>query len=148
MLFRSRVEFQLRRKVLKEMNLDQVKDIFKNEDKLWSYLTGEWLTLRAKSKSNVSRCKEKRKWAIIKSAGKLKPVSPLVREKVKQGDVKRLYNQAVGLIYTIAAVSNFDTIDGPLEMLKIISNIKLKREGTDFQRKVNKRRSKFITLKI
>ena len=57
------------------------------------------MVLKNKTSDNVSRWKEKRKWKTIKNAGKMKKVSPLVREKVKTGDIERLLNQVSGLMF-------------------------------------------------
>ena len=63
-----RVEFQLKRKVLKEFQIFRVDDLFGQEDKLWLYLTSEWLVLKNNTGLNVSRWKrilEKNVEAII-----------------------------------------------------------------------------------
>lgn len=87
------IEFQVRRKALKELSINKVEDVFEKEDQLWHYLTTNWL------KMNHS------KWEVIKKPIKPK-IIPLIREKVKQGDLKILTNQVNGLLISIGAYMN------------------------------------------
>ena len=72
-----RIKFQLRREALKELGIDSVEDIKDNEERLWNYLTTKWLKMNHCKWETGQRTKE----PVIK---------PLVREKVIQGDLKRL----------------------------------------------------------
>jgi len=105
-----RVEFQMRRELLKEFGINSVEDIFFKEEQAWVYLTWEWLTIRSCSGENVSRWKVKRKWKIVQNAVSNKDVSPLVREKVKEGNIYRLMDQAAGLYTTIGALGNLKSV--------------------------------------
>ncbi|MDW7675380.1 MAG: replication initiation factor [Bacillota bacterium] len=139
-----RTEFQLRRKVLKELKIDKVEELFNKENELWAYLTGEWLVLRKKNSNNVSRWKEKRKWMLIRKAKINEDVSPLIREKIKQGNIIGLLNQANGLLISIAANASFENVDQALKLLKKWGNTKLAKDGLSFTEKVLTRRKKFL----
>lgn len=104
-----RVEFQLRRKALKELSLSRVEDLSSLEEELWQYLTTKWLRM------NDDR------WAILANP-KQASSSPLIREKVLQGDLNRLLNQAAGLMLSIGALSACDSIDDALAQLKAWSD--------------------------
>ncbi|MHB1419388.1 MAG: replication initiation factor [Bacillota bacterium] len=143
-----RTEFQLRRKVQKELKINRVEDLFDKEDELWAYMTGKWLMLKIKSGDNVSRWTEKRKWEKIRNAGIVGEVSPLVRESVKQGDIRRLLDQASGCLISIGAQSSADTFDKAFEILKGWGEIKLQREGIDYSQKVALRMAKYIKSKV
>lgn len=77
-----RVEFQLRRQVLKEMGVSTVNELIHNIDGIWAYCTREWLTLRrSNGERNVSRWTIRRKWAVIQLAKFQELTTPLVRKK-------------------------------------------------------------------
>jgi len=50
-----RIEFQLRRKFLKERDIDTVDDLLFKAGALWKYLTTEWLSFRLPDDSNTTR---------------------------------------------------------------------------------------------
>lgn len=50
-----RVEFQLRRQVLRQFNLDALEDLEQSLGGLWKYLTEEWFSLRVPDDSNTTR---------------------------------------------------------------------------------------------
>lgn len=94
-----RVEFQKRRRVLKEFSISNIDDLQEKEKGLWAYLTECWLVLKKPSADNVSRWSLTPKWQLVQSAGDINiTASPLVREAVKQGNTQRLLDQAVGIM--------------------------------------------------
>jgi hypothetical protein len=129
-----RVEFQLRRGVLKELGINSVEDYQGKQEELWSYLTNKWLILNDD------------KWKVIQQ-NKDPVISPLVREKVIEGDLKRLTNQTNGLIVSIGAYANFKSMDESLEYLKKTAEYNLKQKGTNYMESVNKRRNKYLNQK-
>lgn len=50
-----RVEFQLRRKILKQFHVETVEDLLAKIAGIWKYLTEEWLSFRYADDENVSR---------------------------------------------------------------------------------------------
>jgi len=143
-----RVEFQLRRKALKELGIDSVEDLWSKEESLWSYLTGEWLQLKTPNKDNVSRWPEKRKWTLIRKAQSGYEASPLVRKQVKQGDAKRLLDQGSGILFSLGAVKGCDSIEKALELLRQHGEGKLRKENIDFRAKMSQRRRKYINGEV
>ena len=137
-----RVEFQMRRNLLKEFNISSVEDIFEKEEGVWAYLTKEWLIIRSRSGGNVSRWKVKRKWKIIQNAIN-KEVTPLVREKVKQGNLYRIMDQAAGLCTTIGALGNFDNVEDTAKFIQSHAENKLRKKETTFPVEMERRRSRF-----
>ena len=101
-----RIEFQLRRKALEELGIDNIEDIKDNEERLWNYLKTNWL------KMNHA------KWDIIQKT-KEPMIKLLVRGKVLQGDIKRLTNQTNGLLISIGAFVNIGNIDRVLSLVKL-----------------------------
>ncbi|MGD8191847.1 replication initiation factor [Brevibacillus ginsengisoli] len=139
-----RVEFQLRREVLKEFSINTIEELLAKESGLWAYLTQEWLTIRQPSKDNVSRWKLKRKWRIIQQADLDYEASPLTRELVKQGNMKQLLDQGAGILLSIAAVGNHDSIDDTTRLFKSWAEIGLNKKNTSFQDEKERRRKKYL----
>jgi hypothetical protein len=129
-----RIEFQLRREALKELGIDKVEDIKGNEERLWNYLTNNWLKMNDP------------KWEKIKQASEV-IVNPFIRTKVKQGDIKRLTNQTNGLLISIGSYADITDINKVLNFVKIKAQANLKTKNTTFQNEVKKRRSKYLADK-
>lgn len=126
-----RIEFQLRRAALKELKILQVEDISEKEESLWHYLTTNWLKM------------DHQKWTVIQNP--INPdIKPLIREKVKQGDLKKLTNQVNGLLISIGAYMNKNNIDDVQKYIKSISEAKLKHKNTSFKNEVHKRRMSYL----
>ncbi len=65
----TRTEFQLRRKVLKQLQCDTVTDLIHQQADLWRYLCYEWLTIRKPTSDlNRSRWGMSRFWSVIQKA--------------------------------------------------------------------------------
>lgn len=142
-----RVEFQLRREILKELQIDCLDDLWNKEDGLWSYLTGEWLLFKDNNSSNVSRGTVKKKWSIIQKAKYNANISPLVRQTVLRGDMRRLLDQTTGLVLSIAAGGNCISLEQALDIVKGYSKVKLSKEENQFEKEIHKRRTRFINNK-
>jgi hypothetical protein len=143
-----RVEFQLRRKALKELGIDSVEALWGKEDNLWSYLTGEWLQLKTPKEDNVSRWPEKRKWTLIRKAQSGYEASPLVRKQVKQGDAKRLLDQGSGILFSLGAVKGCDSMEKTLELLRQHGEGKLRKDNINFLEKMSQRRNKYYNGEV
>ncbi|MDW7728510.1 MAG: hypothetical protein SCJ94_00685 [Bacillota bacterium] len=83
------------------------------------------------------------KWTVIQN-----PINPniktLIREKVKQGDLKKLTNQVNGLLISIGAYMDKNNIDEVQRYIKSISETKLKLKNTSFKNEVQKRRMSYL----
>ncbi|RJQ24713.1 MAG: replication initiation factor [Peptococcaceae bacterium] len=140
-----RVEFQIRREVLKEFGIYSLEDLLEKENGIWDYLTSKWLIIKQSFGKNVSRWKVKNKWKLVQQANSfyLKG-SPLVRESFKQGNVNRLMDQASGALMSVAALTNHKSVDDTITLLKTWTNIKLERKQTSFKEETERRKRKFI----
>jgi len=139
-----RIEFQIRREFLKECSIYAVEDLFEKEDSLWAYLTSNWLELRENIGGNVSRRPLDERWKKVQNAKRKLEVSPLIRERVIQGDIKRLLDQGVGILFSVGAAANKTSMEEVLEMLKKWGENKLLKEGITFKDEVQARRQRFI----
>lgn len=100
-----RVEFQLRREILKELGIDSVKDLFSKVQNVWSYCTIDWL----KFQKNPGKQSRQRKtfgwWKTIQDGFNDIPASiPLIRAKANQADRDMLSYQIIGLLSSFAAL--------------------------------------------
>lgn len=141
-----RVEFQLRRQVLKELKIIDFETFLSKQDELWVYLTQQWLTIRNPSNDNVSRWKLKRKWKLIQRTGGDYTATPLIRETIKQGNLARLLDQASGLLLSLAAVGDFESMEITSRLLNNYCDIKLKSKNISFDSEKNKRQNKFLSV--
>ncbi|MED4782697.1 replication initiation factor [Brevibacillus choshinensis] len=139
-----RVEFQLRREVLKEFSIHTIEELLEKENNLWAYLTHEWLTIRQQSSDNVSRWKIKRKWTAIQKADMKYEASPLIREKVKQGSLEQLLNQGRGILLSVAAIGNHNSIEDTTKLFQSWTEIGLNKKNTSFHEEKERRRKKYL----
>lgn len=139
-----RVEFQLRRGVLKELSIDSLEKLFGKTDELWLYLTADWLTIRQPSKDNVSRWRLKRKWKLIQKADITSEPTPLIREVVRQGNIKQLLDQAAGLMMSVASISDHNTITNTSDVIKSWFEVNLLKKNTTFEAEKIKRKARFM----
>jgi hypothetical protein len=140
-----RVEFQLRRNVLKEFGINSVEDTFSSIDSLWKYLTTQWLQIKNPDKNQkVTYWKNKKKWQIIQSAVDY-DVPVIARSKVKKGNLKKLMDQVGGLLISISAAEHEEMdIDDTVLYCKeyLLDKLKMKRKRFDLE--VIKRKSEFM----
>lgn len=139
-----RTEFQLRREVLKEFAIHTIDDLLEKESGLWAYLTQEWFTIRQPSQDNVSRWKIKKKWKVIQKAGMEYEASPLTREMVKQANFQQLLDQGRGILLSVAAIGNHDSIEDTAKLFQSWTEIGLDKKNTSFQEEKERRRKKFL----
>lgn len=142
-----RVEFQVRRPVLKEMKINSFDDLDKKLDQLWTYLTTKWLQIKQPSSNSVTRWRTKRKWLIIEKAGIQHNPLPLIREKVKEGNLQRLLDQTAGLIISIAAAGNYNNLNITLDITRKWIEMKLVEKSKNFEAETIERRQKFLLNK-
>lgn len=139
-----RVEFQLRRKVLKEFLLESVEDTFLELDGLWKYLTTQWLEIRKPIKEvQPSRWQLKAKWKAIQAAVEYEAPA-LIRLKIKKGNLEKLKAQAGGLLISIGAAESIEDIKGTVESLHDYMIDKLKKKKKKFEVEVKNRQKQYM----
>jgi hypothetical protein len=106
-----RIEFQIRRSVLKELGIDTISDLFEHSENLWAYCTQEWLKFQDNPGKHHTQQKTLPWWEVIqKGYLKNQTANPLIRCKAIQADSHRLFNQAYGLMSSFTA-SNLEASD-------------------------------------
>lgn len=111
----------------------------------WAYCTQQWLTLRrSNGEKNVTRWSTRRKWTLIQSARIEDLASPLIRNRVREGNLRMLLNQAAGLALSIAALGDHSSLDTTLQFVGSWTEEKLRRRNLSFDADKESRRKRFI----
>lgn len=140
-----RIEFQARRKVLKEFNIEKVKDIGEKIERLWAYYTKEWCTLRSNSKDkNSSRWKVSKKWEKIQKISIDYDIEPLSREKIKRGDEEKLLNLCIGSFTSLSAIKNFNNPEEACKYLIERMEKRNRKKDTSYKDEVEKKKNRYI----
>lgn len=109
-----RIEYQLRRDILKEFQIETFQELLDIAPDMWNYLTEEWFSIRQPSETDTTRSR----WQLsglwqtvhesLRSFGQLTGV---VREKIKQVNIDQLVPQMAGLLTSFSALLQLDNID-------------------------------------
>ena len=140
-----RVEFQIRREVLKELNIYCFEDIAERIEGVWGYLTQNWLKLKIKDNNkNSTRFQLDERWEIVQKAGNEYKSTPTIRETIRKGNLERMLDQCGGLLVSISAITNNDKLANTY--LTVSKHIKDKcyKKNTTFKEQVEKRKDKYI----
>lgn len=81
---------------------------------------------------------------IIQSAQFQVMAPPLVRKKVREGNLRRLMNQAAGLAVSIAALGNHSSLDTTLQLVGGWTEERLRSKKTSFDGEKASRRPRFL----
>jgi len=100
-----RVEFQLRRGVLKGLGLDNLSDTFPTLENVWGYASQKWLTFKDYPKRQYHHRPLSPWWKTVQNSflGIEQP-SPLIRAKAIAIDQKRLARQGYGYFTSLLAI--------------------------------------------
>lgn len=108
-----RVEFQLRRTVLKEFGINSLADLKSKLCGLWKYLTEKWFSLRLHDNDNTSRRSFHPWWSdVAQLAERLGPNEPVKRITTRATAKEEwLVNHISGCLKTLAALRNKRELD-------------------------------------
>lgn len=100
-----RIEFQLRREVLREFNMESISDVRDGLRSLWSYLTEKWFSLRETDSEHTSRRTVCPFWEAVQAAGlSLEGQMEVERKPIEShSDVRQLIRQILGCVKSYAA---------------------------------------------
>lgn len=140
-----RIEFQIRRKILKEIGMYTMLEIEKMYDEVWAYLTKEWLTLRINNGSkNISRFPIDERWEKVQRGSKGYTSSPAIRKCIRYGNLQKLLDQCSGLFISISAIKKKENMRDTYLELRDYMIAKNKKNNITFEEEVNKRKNRFI----
>ena len=104
----TRIEFQMRRSVFKEMGIDTVAQLRRNLNSLWRYCVNDWsrfcLYAVDRKNKNQSRAVPSFIWSMVQSLiFKKGRIHKLVRKKSLLSNIDALKKQAAGCLLSICA---------------------------------------------
>ncbi|MFC1534146.1 hypothetical protein ACFL7M_12355 [Thermodesulfobacteriota bacterium] len=100
-----RIEFQIRRDVLKELGVGKIQDFFKKCDTVWAYCTQNWLKFQDRPGKHHTQRKTIEWWIEVQNGfmGVQSP-TPAIREKAIKEDAEQLRSQIVGFVSSLTAL--------------------------------------------
>jgi len=153
-----RVEFQLRRKMLKECSIESFDDFVDKSGSIWKYLTEEWLSMREFDNENTTRRSTTGFWENVQSVRSFKgKVSGKVRETRRKASIAHLIKVIKGCITSIGALLSLEKSVVTLEWLLgwIIRKVKEElaqsedevfvevKSGLEFLREINRKAASY-----
>jgi hypothetical protein len=147
-----RIEFQMRREVLKQLGLDLIEDLFERVSQLWAYCTREWLKFQDRPGAHHNQRKTFFWYEQIQDGFMgIQGAEPLVRERADFTERRRLLSQGYGYMISLYAkildehdadLSKPISIDDCLDVffLELLTN---KEHLPDIQEKVARKRAKY-----
>jgi hypothetical protein len=115
-----RVEFQMRRQAMKELNIESLEDLAKCLKGIWNYLTEEWLSFRLLDAVNTSRRTVHPWWQAVSDAGEQFGGSVAVTRDYSKGgtaSAEWYVSHAAGCLVGFGARTEIDDIDSALGVL-------------------------------
>ena len=98
-----RIEFQLRRERLLELQISTVEDFLAKQGGLWQHLTEEFVVLINDDDMNRSRCSTQDWWKVVQQAWSDHPTCELPKRIKPLPDLLKYVDQAMGLFLVIGA---------------------------------------------
>jgi hypothetical protein len=147
-----RIEFQLRREVLKDIGIKDTTDLFQKIDGVWAHCTKKWLKFQDHPELHHTQQSTLKWYEEIQNGFKgVQGAEPLIRKKAVSMDKKRLMQQANGYIVAIHAIDQEEKgVDRnkPVNMKDCNNsyNIELEKDcptPDQIQEKVTRKRAKF-----
>jgi len=152
-----RVEFQIKRSILRELGIDMVFDLWMTEKQLWAYCTEKWLKFSTNPGSHHTSRQTFEWWKLVQSAYREEqPARPLIRCKALSTEQEKHFAQAFGSFTSLSAVIAEQLKDiGPLDMtfveamhqfkqMALVSN----KTGANFLDIIDEKRKKFCREKL
>ncbi|MFC1580890.1 hypothetical protein ACFL4N_08260 [Thermodesulfobacteriota bacterium] len=100
-----RVEFQIRREVLKETGVGETPVFFDKCDEAWSYCTRKWLKFRTRPGENSNLRKTLPWWKEVQNGFYgVQDARPAIRQKALNEDEEQLRAQILGCACSLAAI--------------------------------------------
>lgn len=127
-----RLEFQLRRQLLKECAIDSPEQVIDRRQQLWTYST-QWLSLREpRLGARRVRWPVDNVWLQLAGSREDVPVSPLVRQRIKKHDESVLVRGLAGYASSLAAISGVSDLDVTMAVTRHRVAEHMRATGRDF----------------
>lgn len=147
-----RVEFEILREVIKELGIENIKDLFDHLESLWKFCTLNWLKFQTRPGKHHTQRKTVKLWRLVQDG--FSPTGnchPLIRQQAISDDIHQIIDQIYGLVTKfIALVADkfgYD-FEKSITLKKALNEVFLifeaqGREGDAFQEEVFNKRSKY-----
>ena len=140
-----RLEFQLRRQVLKECSLDDAKEVIDRRQHLWEYAT-RWLSLRDSSPTaRRVRWPVANVWAQLSRSQVGTPQNPLVRKRIRKRDESVLIRGLAGYASSLAAIAGVSDLDVTMAVSRRRLAEYMDVTGRDFRDLVRAKRERSLS---
>jgi len=147
----TRVEFQCRRKIIRELQVYTIDDLFIQVADIWRYLTQEWLTVRKiGDDSHRTRWPIAEFWQIVQDAiSHFGKITGVTRFKQLKPRYQRVERQARGLVASMTALAAISLGENKYTYGKRVVRDKIRNWLTDpdFEAEVEKRIKKYGVMK-
>ena len=140
------VEFEMKRKFLKERNIHTYQDLYDNINGLWQYLTHEWLTYRIPNHDddNHSRWKLQPIWLEIQKGYDNYEYKGKVNRSVQLlKDTSKYTAHLTGYMTSICALIDHSELDDAIHYVKSLITAYLKSKDTDFKEAILEKQQYF-----
>ena len=144
-----RLEFQLRRPMLREMDLGCLSAASEGLARLWNYLTAKWLRLVV-----PGVCDRRELWDLdpvwdcLTGANFGAKGEALVRTRKRSLDRDRLERGLLGNLTSYAALARHSTLESAMSAVEVALAARLAKRGVPFHRLVDRRRRRMATLPV
>lgn len=141
-----RLEFEIGRKGLTEMQVSSPVEVLEAVGDLWRYCTHDWLTLRTPTGDSVkSRWPLDPTWEVVQSASGIPAPLGLarVRDSLRVAQLERLVPVLFGVLSSVGAVMNRPSLRQVLDALPTLAVQYEARSGVSFADRVTSKRRKW-----
>ena len=140
----TRVEYQLRKKVLKQFRIRTLEDLYSKINSVWQYCTCHWSRYCSGPIDKINRHQDRAEihefWQAVQSLD-WKSQSPAIRQKtIPQKDEHSLADQMVGCAINIAAINRYpaDTVDNIRGAVHFAIEEWFRRKGNEINKKTGR----------
>ncbi len=143
------IEFELRRELLKENDINAFSDLYVNLKSLWCYCTSNWLVQKDQIYSRIERCPISKQWELIQcSYNDFIGVKYITRKKQVEQYAGRNIPALTGNITSYIAMHKDMSLEQGVN--QILSEGKLylqKAKGSSFESEIQNKRKKYWEVK-
>ncbi len=139
-----RIEYQMRRKFLKECGVTSMSDFIEKKSNIWAYLTEKWLVMKSPDDSNQTRRTTNKNWCLIQKGAKDYYASPIIRKEIKVKDAQGLLDQITGCTLSLSAICNYGCLVDASRIINDYISLKLEQKGSSFLAEKEKRQNKYL----
>jgi hypothetical protein len=142
-----RIEFQYRRKVLREFGLREVDETLDSLQDLWRYATGSWLSLRVPNGHSVQR-----RWPVdplweeVRSIQVAPGTTGVVRRRIEQATLERIVQGLWGYVTSLAALRELRELEAAVNEVRCQVERYIAARDRSFVAEVARKRARHLRV--